>query len=104
MSFAPSSLVATRGREWVVLPDSDDELLVLRPLGGADSEIAGVLTELEEVGPRLRAPRPERSRRRRVGPSAARRAPPRLARGRRAVPQRSAASPSSHARTSSCRC
>ena len=49
MSFAPGSLVATRGREWVVLPESTDEFLVLRPLGGADSEIAGVLTELEEV-------------------------------------------------------
>ena len=36
MSFAPGSLVAARGREWVVLPESSDELLVLRPLGGAD--------------------------------------------------------------------
>jgi superfamily II DNA or RNA helicase len=51
MSFAPGSLVATRGREWVVLPDSSDDLLVLRPLGGTDDEIAGVLTALEEVKP-----------------------------------------------------
>lgn len=49
MSFAPGSLVATRGREWVVLPDSSDDLLVLRPLGGTDDEIAGVLTALEQV-------------------------------------------------------
>jgi superfamily II DNA or RNA helicase len=49
LSFAPGSLVAARGREWVVLPDSTDDLLVLRPLGGTDSEIAGVLTQLEEV-------------------------------------------------------
>ena len=35
------SLVRARGREWVVLPDSDDELLVLRPLGGAEAEVAG---------------------------------------------------------------
>ena len=48
-AFAPGSLVATRGREWVVLPESNDELLILRPLGGADSEIAGVLPALEEV-------------------------------------------------------
>ena len=34
MSFAVGSLVKARGREWVVLPESDDELLVLRPLGG----------------------------------------------------------------------
>src|SRR3954454_9183745 len=51
MSFAPGSLVATRGREWVVLPDSTEELLVLRPLGGTDDEIAGVLPALEEVKP-----------------------------------------------------
>ncbi len=51
MSFAAGSLVATRGREWVVLPESSDELLVLRPLGGTDDEIAGVLTALEEVKP-----------------------------------------------------
>lgn len=51
MSFAPGSLVATRGREWVVLPDSTDDLLVLRPLGGTDDEIAGVLTALETVEP-----------------------------------------------------
>ena len=41
MSFAVGSLVRARGREWVVLPESDDDLLVLRPLGGTDDEIAG---------------------------------------------------------------
>lgn len=49
MSYAVGSLVHARGREWVVLPDSTDELLLLRPLGGADVEIAGVLPELEPV-------------------------------------------------------
>src|SRR5512132_4357323 len=33
MSFTVGSLVRARGREWVVLPDSDDDLLLLRPLG-----------------------------------------------------------------------
>lgn len=42
MSFAPGSLVTARGREWVVQPDSVDDFLVLRPLGGADDDIAGV--------------------------------------------------------------
>ena len=51
MTFAVGSLVRARGREWVVLPESDDELLVLRPLGGTEDEIAGVLTSLEEVLP-----------------------------------------------------
>jgi superfamily II DNA or RNA helicase len=49
VAYAPGSLVATRGREWVVLPDSDEDLLVLRPLGGSDDEIAAVFPDLEEV-------------------------------------------------------
>lgn len=49
--FAPGSLVSARGREWVVLPDSDDELLVLRPLGGTDDDMAAVLPALEKVTP-----------------------------------------------------
>ncbi len=49
IAFAPGSLVTARGREWVVLPDSDEELLVLRPLGGGEDETAGVLPALEEV-------------------------------------------------------
>jgi superfamily II DNA or RNA helicase len=51
MSFAPGSLVRTRHREWVVLPESTSELLRLRPLGGGDDEVAGVLTDLEMVEP-----------------------------------------------------
>ncbi len=51
MTFAVGSLVKARGRDWMVLPDSDDDLLILRPLGGTDRDIAGVLTSLEEVSP-----------------------------------------------------
>ncbi len=47
--FSPGSLVKARGREWVVLPDSDDEMLILRPLGSGDSETAGILRNLEPV-------------------------------------------------------
>jgi superfamily II DNA or RNA helicase len=53
------SLVEARGREWVVLPESqpvgvaggpgDAQFLVLRPLGGSEDERAGVLTSLEQV-------------------------------------------------------
>lgn len=50
-AFAVGSLVSARGREWVVLPDSEPELLILRPLGATDAEIAGILPELEEVRP-----------------------------------------------------
>ncbi len=51
MGFAVGSLVRARGREWVVLPESQDDLLLLRPLGGTDDEVAGLCTDLEEVQP-----------------------------------------------------
>ncbi len=51
MSYAVGALVKARGREWVVLPGSDDALLMVRPLGGADDEITGILTALENVQP-----------------------------------------------------
>jgi SNF2 family DNA or RNA helicase len=51
VTFAAGTLVRTRGREWVVLPDSVADFLVLRPLGGSDAEITGVLPELEAVRP-----------------------------------------------------
>jgi superfamily II DNA or RNA helicase len=56
MSYAVGSLVKARGREWVVLPDSEQDLLVLRPLGGTDDEIAGILTALETIEPASFAP------------------------------------------------
>lgn len=60
-SFSPGSLVRARGREWVVLPDSRDDLLVLRPLGGTDEEVAGVYLPLEHVEPaRFDLPDPAR--------------------------------------------
>lgn len=60
MSFAVGSLVRARNREWVVLPDSDDELLLVRPLGGADIEATGILTSLEPVEPAtFPLPRPD---------------------------------------------
>jgi superfamily II DNA or RNA helicase len=51
MTHAIGSLVRSRGREWVVLPSSSDQLLLLRPLGGTDDEIAGICTALEPVEP-----------------------------------------------------
>ena len=49
MSYAVGSLVKVRGREWVVQPESSDNLLILKPLGGTDIEITGILTSLEQV-------------------------------------------------------
>jgi hypothetical protein len=51
VSYAVGSLVKARGREWVVLPDSEEDLLVLRPLGGTEDEVAGVYLPLETVEP-----------------------------------------------------
>jgi SNF2 family DNA or RNA helicase len=45
----PGTLVNARGREWVVLPESTDEVLLLRPVGGLDEEVTGILPEIEEV-------------------------------------------------------
>ncbi len=41
-TYAPGSLVRCRDREWVVLPSADADLLLLRPLGGADAEVTGI--------------------------------------------------------------
>jgi len=45
----PGTLVRARGREWVVLPESTDELLLARPVGGLDEEITGILPAIEPV-------------------------------------------------------
>ncbi len=46
--FSVGALVRARGREWVVLPGSEEDFLLLRPLGG-EGEIAGVSTALESI-------------------------------------------------------
>jgi len=51
MSFAVGSLVKARGREWVVLPESDEQMLILRPLGGTEDEVTGIYVPLERVDP-----------------------------------------------------
>lgn len=43
------TMVHARGREWVVLPDSTDELLIVRPVGGLDEEVTGILPAIESV-------------------------------------------------------
>lgn len=45
--FLPGSLVAARGREWIVLPNSDRETLHLRPLGGGERDECLVYLPLE---------------------------------------------------------
>ena len=45
------NLVRVRGREWVVLPETTEDLAMLRPLGGTAAEETGVLTALEPIEP-----------------------------------------------------
>ena len=58
--FATGSLVKARGREWVVLPSPEDDLVMVRPLGGADHEETGIVPSLETVEPaRFALPDPD---------------------------------------------
>jgi superfamily II DNA or RNA helicase len=50
-NYAVGSLIKARGREWVVLPGSEDDLLMVRPLGGTEDEATGLLLPLETVEP-----------------------------------------------------
>ena len=49
--YQPGALVRARGREWVVLPESSEQLLLLRPIGGLDDEVAGLVRGIEDVQP-----------------------------------------------------
>jgi superfamily II DNA or RNA helicase len=49
--FSPGALIQARGREWVVLPESEPDLLVVRPIGGGDDDTAAVFPALEDVRP-----------------------------------------------------
>ncbi|WP_328976043.1 DEAD/DEAH box helicase [Streptomyces canus] len=49
LTYTAGSLVAARGREWVVLPESAADMLVLRPLGGSEDDIAAVFPSFEDV-------------------------------------------------------
>lgn len=49
--FQPGTLVQARGREWVVLPHQDDEVLHLRPLGGGADDISAIYLPLETHPP-----------------------------------------------------
>ncbi|MGH9831826.1 MAG: helicase-related protein, partial [Blastocatellia bacterium] len=42
----PGKLVSLRGRDWIVLPSEDPDLLVVKPLGGTEDEIAGIYLPL----------------------------------------------------------
>ena len=49
LAFAVGSLVTSRGREWVVPPESESDLLILHPLGGGADDTTAVFPSLESV-------------------------------------------------------
>ena len=51
LSFKPGDLVRVRKREWVVLPETRDDLLKLRPLGGAEDDATLIYLPLEPEAP-----------------------------------------------------
>jgi superfamily II DNA or RNA helicase len=50
-SFQPGSLIRLRDRDWIVLPESRDQVLHLRPLGGADEDATLVYLPVEPTPP-----------------------------------------------------
>jgi len=46
-AFQPGKLVSLRGRDWIILPSDDPDLLMVKPLGGSDEEITGIYLPLE---------------------------------------------------------
>ncbi|MCO5961055.1 DEAD/DEAH box helicase [Sinorhizobium meliloti] len=61
--FSPGDLVEARGREWVVLPSPDEDILNVRPLSGseADAQRIALALEVNPVRPaRFAPPTPER--------------------------------------------
>jgi superfamily II DNA or RNA helicase len=51
-AWPAGSLVSFRGRDWIVLPSADPELLLLQPSDGSEDETAGVYLPLGEAPPR----------------------------------------------------
>ena len=56
-SYQPGKLVSLRGRDWIILPSDDQDLLIVKPLGGSDEEITGIYLPLEVDSDRPREAR-----------------------------------------------
>src|ERR1700733_4673603 len=44
--FTPGTLISYRKRDWMILPSTEDDILLIKPLGGSDEEITGVFLPL----------------------------------------------------------
>ncbi len=47
-SYTPGALVQARGRNWVVLPADEDNVVRLRPVDGSDEEAIGIFLPIEQ--------------------------------------------------------
>lgn len=45
--YQPGSLVRLRNREWVVMPSMQEDLLIIKPLGGTEDETTGIYLPLQ---------------------------------------------------------
>ncbi len=52
IALQPGKLVTLRGRDWIVLPSEDPDLLIVKPLGGSDEETTGIYLPLEVASDR----------------------------------------------------
>ncbi len=84
----PGTLINACGREWVVLPESTDALLIVRPVGGLDEEVTGILPASSRSSPTtFRLPTRDDLGDFASGQLSARSRPPFNPRGRRSFPQ-----------------
>lgn len=44
--YTPGNLVRYRNRDWMVLPSNEDQVVLVKPLGGSDEEITGIFLPL----------------------------------------------------------
>ena len=45
--YKPGTLIHYRGRDWVVMPSDDADLLIIKPLGGSNHEMTGIFLPLK---------------------------------------------------------
>jgi len=50
MEFTTGNIVKVRDRQWVVLPSREEDLLLLKPLGGTEEEVIGIYKKIPFEG------------------------------------------------------
>lgn len=46
--YTPGNLVRYRNRDWMVLPSNEEQVVIVKPLGGSDEEITGIFLPLAQ--------------------------------------------------------